>query len=107
MTAAARHFDALDYVDQARALGVDERVAKYQARQMEQVIDIAVNTARLDLENKELATKKDTQLLQKEIKELDLKIEQVRTEIHQSKFELVIWLAGFFVASGLIQHFFK
>lgn len=108
MTAiAARHFDALDYVDQSRALGVDEKVAKYQARQIEQAIEIAVHTARTEIENKELATKGDIRILEKEIKGLDLKIEQTRAEIHKSKFEIVIWMGGFLIASGFIQHFFK
>lgn len=91
--AAIKHFDALDYVEHLKNLGVDEKVAKYQARQMEQVIDIAVSTAKSDVENKELATKKD-------IKELELKIER-------TKFELIIWVVGLFIVSGLIQHFFK
>ncbi len=130
MTAIAmRHFDVLDYVDQSRALGVDEKVAKYQARQIEsaigqavdQAVETAVQTMKIDLENKELATKGDIgrvevniksieeniKVIEKDIKALDLKIEQTRTEIHKSKFELVVWLAGFFIASGLIQHFFK
>ena len=98
MTAiAARHFDVLDYVDRSRALGADENLAKYQARQIEQAIEIAVSTARTEIENKELATKKD-------IKELELKI-------GQAKFEVIIWVVGLvtglFIASGLIQHFFK
>jgi aspartate/tyrosine/aromatic aminotransferase len=37
-------------------------------------------------------------------KELELKIEN---ELSKAKFELIQWMAGFFVASGLIQHFFK
>ena len=36
-----------------------------------------------------------------------LNIEQVKTEIHKSKFEMVVWVAGLLIASGLIQHFFK
>jgi len=96
-TLAVKHFDVLDYVDQSRALGADEKLAKYQARQIEQAIEIAVTTARTEIENKELATKKD-------IKELELKI-------GQAKFEVIIWVvglvAGLFIASGLIQHFFK
>lgn len=123
---AMRHFDVLDYVDQSRALGVDEKVAKYQARQIEsaigqaidQAVEIAVQASKAEIENKELATKGDIKALEittsenikaleKEIRALDLKIEQTRAEIHKSKFELVVWLAGFFIASGLIQHFFK
>ena len=85
-----RHFDALDYVDRSRALGVDENVAKYQARQMEQLLDMATENARTAIEAKELATKKD---------------------LMDVKFDIIIWVAGLvaglFVASGLIEHFFK
>ena len=85
-----RHFDALDYVDRSRALGVDENVAKYQARQMEQLLDMATENARTAIEAKELATKKD---------------------LMEVKFDIIIWVAGLvaglFVASGLIEHFFK
>lgn len=94
---ALKHFDALDFVDKSKALGADENLAKYQARQIEQAIEIAVTTARTEIENKELATKKD-------IKELEIRI-------GQAKFEVIIWVvglvAGLFIASGLIQHFFK
>lgn len=92
-TAVIKHFDTLDYVEKSKELGVDENVAKYQARQIEQAIDIAVNTARTEIENKELATKHD--------------IKKLEVQIHKAKFDIVIWMAGFLVASGLIQHFFK
>lgn len=130
---AMKRFDLLDYVDQSRALGVDEKVAKYQARQIEQAIgqavdqavETAVQTMKIDLDNKELATKGDVgrlevnikaieaniKVIEKDIKELDLKIEQTRAEIYKSKFDIVICVvglvAGLFIASGLIQHFLK
>lgn len=94
MTAAViKHFDTLDFVEKSKALGMNENLAKYQARQIEQAIDIAVNTARTEIENKDLATKKD-------IKELE-------AQIHKSKFEIVIWIVGFLIASGIVQHFLK
>lgn len=89
----ANHFDALDYVKKSKELGVPEQVAEYQARQIEQSIEIAINTIRTEIENKDLATKKD--------------IEMVRAEIAQAKNQIILWVAGLFVASGLIQHFFK
>ena len=105
MTAIAlKHFDILDYVDQSRALGVDERVAKYQARQMENILEIATNNAKLEVENRELATKKDMHLVREDIKKLELKLQ---ADIYKSKFELIIWVVGLFIVSGLIQHFFK
>lgn len=99
-----KHFDILDYVDQSKAFGMDERLAKYQARQIEQVIEIATNNARSEIENRELATKKDIRDVQKDIKELDLTL---RAEIQKSKFELVVWVVGLFIVNGLLQHFFK
>ncbi len=110
-TVVAKHFDVLDYVDKSKALGVDEKVAKYQARQIEQAIDIAVNTARTDIENKELATKSDIHTLRSEMQAVRSEMQALRSEmeaqIHKSKFEIVIWMGGLLIASGFIQHFFK
>ncbi len=97
---ALRHFDVLDYIEKSKAMGVDERVAKYQARQFEQVFDAVDATTKAEIQNQALATKHD-------IKELDLKIEQVRAElkgdIYKAKFEIVVWVAGLLLASGVIQ----
>jgi hypothetical protein len=91
---ASHHFDVLSYVKRSKELGVPEPVAEYQARQIEQSIDIAVNTARQDIENKELANKKD-------IKELELKIEQTRTEIAKASIRTIIWVAVILGAYGV------
>lgn len=99
-TTTVSHFDALGYVKKSRELGVPEPVAEYQARQIEQSIEIAVNTARAGMENRELATKKDIETVRKEI-------EIVRKEIAISSNKTTIWMGGFLLASGLIQHFFK
>ena len=42
-----------------------------------------------------------------DIRAVESKSEQVRGEIHKAKFEMVIWLGGLLLASGLIHHFFK
>lgn len=117
-----RHFDALGYVENSKALGVDENIAKYQARQFEQVLEIAVTTSQAQIDEKELATKhdiakldRDIIKLERDIKEIDLKIEQtkkelkikIRSEANRAKYEMIVWVAGMFIASGLIQHFFK
>ena len=94
------HFDALGYVKKSRELGVPEPVAEYQARQIEHSIEIAVNTARTKIESRDLATKKDIELVHKEI-------EVVRKEIALSSNKTIIWMGGFLLASGLLQHFFK
>ena len=87
------HFDVFEYVKKSRELGVPEQVAEYQARQFEQSIEIAVNATRAEMENKELATKKD--------------IELVRKEIALASNRTIMWIVGFLLAGGLIQHFFK
>lgn len=94
---AIRHFDALSYVDRSKALGLDEDLAKYQARQMEELLEMATDNARTTIEARELATKKDL---------LEVKGD-LRLDIQKSKLELIMWVAGMFIASGLIQHFFK
>ena len=52
---AMKHFDVLDYVDQCVALGMDERLAKFQARQMQQLLEIVINNVRVMLKEKEIA----------------------------------------------------
>ena len=80
-TTILKHFDVLNFVKESKKLGVPEAVAEYQGRKHETV------------EAKEVATKKD-------IKELELKIEQAKNQ-------LFFWLVGLFVASGIITHFLK
>ena len=60
-------------------------------------IDIAVTQVREDLRADELATKQD-------LKELEL---STKRELAEAKNQIILWVAGLFVASGLIQHFFK
>lgn len=92
-----RHFDALDYVDKSKSFGANEELAKYQARRMEELLEMATNNARAAIEEKDLATKKDL---------IEAKTD-LRLEIQKSKLETIMWVAGMFIASGLIQHFFK
>ncbi len=112
MTAIAiNHFDVFGYVKKSRELGVSEQVAEYQARQIEQSIEIAVKTARTEIENKELTTRQDLDLAKKElelsIEKVRKEIEIVRKEIAQASNKTIIWMGGFILASGLLQHFFK
>ena len=85
MTAhAIQHFDALGYVDRSKSLGLDENLAKYQARQMEEILKIAANNNRAETEAKELASKKDLM----EVKGV------LRLEIQKAKFEIIITNSG-------------
>ena len=96
-TLTIKHFDVHDFVKKSKELGVDEKVAEYQARQIEQAIDIAVTVVKEELRAEELATKKD-------LKELDLKLE---LKIAEAKNQIIIWMGGLIITSGLLQHFFK
>ncbi|MCE2706682.1 MAG: hypothetical protein LW807_06360 [Proteobacteria bacterium] len=107
MATTVNHFDALGYVKKSKELGVSEQVAEYQARQIEKSIEIAVSTVRAEIENKELATKKDIGEVRKEIEIVRKEIEIVRKEIAQASNKTIVWIGGLFMASGLIQHFFK
>ena len=108
-------FDIVEYIKKLRNAGVSQDVAEIQAQGIEYVLEQTRQEVKQGFEDKELATKGDMFLIKQE---LELKIEQVRagieqvradlkTELHKSKYDLVIWVGGLFVASGLIQHFFK
>lgn len=106
--AFALHFDVLGYVEKAEKLGIPNEVAKFQAREMENLYATTVDGVNKEIQeeliNKKLATKGDVR--ESELK-LQKEIEIVRKEIAQSKNQVIIWVAGMFVASGILQHFFK
>ena len=61
---STRHFDALAFVKKSKELGVKEEIAEYQARQLEEVIDIASTAAKEEFNIHELATKTDLKQLE-------------------------------------------
>lgn len=75
-----RHFDSLEYLETSKKLGVSQAVAIYQTKQIEKTIDIAVNNVREEVKSRELPTKID-------VKELELKIDQVKTQF-------ILWVVG-------------
>lgn len=85
-TPTHKNFDSLGFVKKSKELGVKEEVAEYQAPQIEQDIGIAVSTVRDEMNSKDIATKKD---------------------LESAKNQIILWVAGLFIASGLLQHFFK
>lgn len=106
--AALKHFDVLEYVDHVTALGVSEQVAKYQARKFEQVVELAVNTSKEEVENKELATKQDVRILENRISIIEQNIgSKIDAVINKSKYELLAWMVGLFVTSGVLQYVLK
>lgn len=79
-TVTAKHFDALTYVKKAKELGTSEDLAEFQARQIEEAIEVAISA----IENRELATKTDINSMQK-----DLQKELVSAELR-----LIKWILG-------------
>lgn len=101
-SAAKQHFDVLAYVKTSKALGVKEELAEYQARQFEQVLDIASANTKEEFNVRELATKSDISQLGTELRadikrlelatksdtaQLDVKIEQYRFDT----LKFVVW----------------
>jgi hypothetical protein len=106
------HFDILNFINELRKLGVDEKVATCQARQIERVTNefttiveqqnmlIHEQASKVTaLESKELSTKGDVReselRLQKEIEVVRKEIEVVRKEIEVVRKEISdakIWL---------------
>jgi hypothetical protein len=86
----AKHFDALAYVKRARELGTSEELAEFQARQIEQAIEVAIST----IETRELATKNDI---------IDLRKELVATELRLVKWILGTGITGVLAIAGLLK----
>ena len=95
MTAlTAKHFDTLGYVQRSKELGVTEPVAEYQARQIEQSIEIAVSTMRTEIEEKECTTQNDISSISRNVHLLEGKIyeteQRLETKIHETEQRLEI-----------------
>ncbi len=85
-TLSVKHFDALSYVKKAKELGTSEELAEFQARQIEEAIEVAITAIKEEISLKDLATKRD---------------------LESAKNQIILWVGGLVMASGLIQHFFK
>ncbi len=85
-TLTIKHFDALAYVKKAKELGTSEELAEFQARQIEDAIEVAILNIKEEIAIKDLATKRD---------------------LESTKNQIILWVAGLFLASGLLQHFIK
>ncbi len=97
-------FDILDFVNKSKELGVDERVAQLNARQIDQlakVIEQRMDEQRHEIEAlklQELCSKGDLReselRLQKEIEIVRKEIEIVRKEVAQTGMKTVVWVSG-------------
>jgi hypothetical protein len=99
-----KHFSAVDYMQRLKKAKFTEEQAEIVAKETEELITNILEQTQLNLEKKELATKQD--LMNTKL-ELQKEIEILRKEIAQSSNKVIIWIVGFVIASGLLQHFFK
>jgi hypothetical protein len=99
-----KHFSAVDYMQRLKKAKFTEEQAEIVAKETEELITNILEQTQLNLEKKELATKQD--LMNTKL-ELQKEIEILRKEIAQSSNKVIIWVVGFVIASGLLQHFFK
>ncbi len=109
-TISTKHFDILDFIKKSKALGVDERVAELQARQIEQLVETVQEqqqeyTTRLNaLEAKEPATKKDLEVVKLELqKEIEILRAELKTDIKSLEIKiLTLYGAGFLILLGVL-----
>lgn len=94
---AVKYFDTLAFVKECKKLGSSEKLAEYQVREYEKALEVAVNNMKDEIKFENLATKKDLEVLKSDLQK----------EIIHSRNQMILWVAGFFVATGLINHFFK
>ncbi|MEW6667072.1 MAG: DUF1640 domain-containing protein [Thermodesulfobacteriota bacterium] len=80
-------FDTLAYAKKLREAGVPERQAEIHAEALAGFVD------------EQLATKKDILLLQRDIKDLELRLTE---KIETIRADLLKWVAGMLVAQGAI-----
>ena len=86
MSIPAKHFDSLDFVKKSKALGVKDELAEYQARQFENVIDIASAVThelatKTDIARLEIAMKSDSKQLEVVESTLKSEIKQVESAL--------------------------
>ena len=110
-TVSIKYFDTHEFVKKSKELGSSEALAEYQIKQFEQAIETAVISVKDEIKSKELATKHDVDMVRKDVemvrKDLDLLKLDLQKEIISSRNQMILWIAGLVIASGMIQHFFK
>jgi hypothetical protein len=87
-------FDVVEYIKKLRNAGASQQLAEVQAQELEHVLEEAINTSKVDVQSKELATRVD-------IKELELKLQK---EIAQASNRTIVWVVS--LLSGYSVFFF-
>jgi|GEM_PF-3986907 len=91
-------FDVVEYIKKLRNAGASQQLAETQAQELEHVLEEAISMSKLDVQSKELATRGN-------IKELELKIEQTKSELQkeiaQSSNRTIIWVVSLLSGYGV------
>lgn len=96
-TAAIKYFDTHEFIKQSKEFGSSEALAKYQVKQFEQAIEVAVSNVKDDIKSKEISTKRD-------IRESELRPQK---EIISSRNQMILWIVRLILANSCIEHFVK
>ncbi|MBF0352867.1 MAG: hypothetical protein HQM11_17675 [SAR324 cluster bacterium] len=75
-------FDTLIYAEKLQKVGVPPEQARVHAEQLKELVE------------NDLATKSDIAELKRDIRQLDLKIEEVRKEAGQNQKDVIKWIVG-------------
>lgn len=98
-TITISHFDTLGYIQTAKRLETTEELAEFQARQIEQAIDVAVSK----IDNKELATKADVTNLEKDLTNIFQK-ELIASELRLIKCTIGTGAATILAITGILKY---
>ncbi len=121
---AIKYFDTLAFVKKSKKFGAPEELAEYQIKEYEKAIETAVANMKEEFKIADLATKQDlfavkedllaTKVeLKKEIldsekglrSEMALLKSELQKEVIHSRNQTILWVVGFLVANGILQHF--
>jgi hypothetical protein len=101
-------FDIVEFIQRLKKVNFTQEQAELLAQETERVIDAAISNSKelkteikQEIHSDELVTKADLKQ-QLEITKLEL-----QKEIANSRTQIIIWIGGLIIASGLLQHFFK
>ena len=98
-------FDAFEYAHQLREVGITEQQAEVFAKKTAEVLKIAVESAKEEVQAGDLATKRDLKELEtatkRDLKELEL---QITVQIEKSKNATLLWMFAMLTtfAGGII-----
>jgi len=93
-------FDTHDYIKKFREKGLSEDLAEYQIEVMKSMVNQAISQTKHDFDLENVVTNKS---LDARIKETELKIELVRSELKREIAESKADLTRYIVTAGILQ----